>query len=171
VAGSETSWTGRIHNVTFDCHRPRELVRFWSKFLGYRTQEGEENWASAVDPAERGPRLLFQVVPEGKVAKNRLHLDVAVTTSAGRGLLRRRAHPLWMSPCVGHRLSGLGSCLRVLGQVVEVWLSVVLFTARRGLGPEQPFPHWFSKSWHVPPPQVFRSSRNCTKRSLTPPGT
>jgi catechol 2,3-dioxygenase-like lactoylglutathione lyase family enzyme len=70
--------TGRIHNVTFDCHRPKELVRFWSEVLGYTIQEAEENWASAVDPAGRGPRLLFQVVPEGKVAKNRMHLDVGV---------------------------------------------------------------------------------------------
>jgi hypothetical protein len=46
-------------------------------------QEAEENWASAVDPAGRGPRLRFQVVPEGKVAKNRMHLDVGVTDRAG----------------------------------------------------------------------------------------
>jgi catechol 2,3-dioxygenase-like lactoylglutathione lyase family enzyme len=75
--------TGRSHNVTFDCHRPKELVRFWSEALGCRIQEAEENWASAVDPAGRGPRLLFQVVPEGKVAKNRMHLDVGVTDRAG----------------------------------------------------------------------------------------
>ena len=30
-----------------------------------------------------GPRLYFQRVPEGKVAKNRLHLDVRVGTGLG----------------------------------------------------------------------------------------
>lgn len=69
---------GRISNVTFDCHHPRELVRFWSEVLGYEVQNAEQNWASAVDPASNGPRLLFLVVPEGKVAKNRMHVDVAV---------------------------------------------------------------------------------------------
>ena len=29
-----------------------------------------------VDPGGRGPRLFFQRVPEGKQAKNRVHLDV-----------------------------------------------------------------------------------------------
>jgi Glyoxalase-like domain len=58
--------TGRIHNVTFDCHRPKELVRFWSEVLGYTIQEAEENWASAVDPAGRGPRLLFRSSPKAR---------------------------------------------------------------------------------------------------------
>ena len=35
------------------------------------------NMASAsIDPHGAGPRLFFQQVPEGKTAKNRLHLDV-----------------------------------------------------------------------------------------------
>jgi hypothetical protein len=33
-----------------------------------------------VDPTGAGPRLFFQRVPEGKVVKNRLHLDVRVGT-------------------------------------------------------------------------------------------
>nr|WP_246486361.1 VOC family protein [Kribbella qitaiheensis] len=37
----------------------------------------ERNTASALeDPDKRGPRFFFQQVPEGKVAKNRLHLDI-----------------------------------------------------------------------------------------------
>lgn len=39
--------------------------------------EEYRNGRSAVeDPDGRGPRLFFQQVPEGKVAKNRVHLDV-----------------------------------------------------------------------------------------------
>ncbi|GAA5180525.1 VOC family protein [Rugosimonospora acidiphila] len=33
-----------------------------------------------MDPSGVGPRLFFQRVPEGKVVKNRLHLDVRVGT-------------------------------------------------------------------------------------------
>jgi hypothetical protein len=32
--------------------------------------------SASVDPDGAGPRLFFQQVPEGKTAKNRLHLDV-----------------------------------------------------------------------------------------------
>jgi hypothetical protein len=42
----------------------------------------EERWNSAsavVDPDGEGPRLFFQQVPEGKSAKNRVHLDVRGT--------------------------------------------------------------------------------------------
>jgi hypothetical protein len=33
-----------------------------------------------MDPSGAGPRLFFQRVPEGKVVKNRVHLDVRVGT-------------------------------------------------------------------------------------------
>jgi predicted enzyme related to lactoylglutathione lyase len=32
-----------------------------------------------VEPADGGPRLWFQRVPEGKVVKNRVHLDLLAT--------------------------------------------------------------------------------------------
>jgi catechol 2,3-dioxygenase-like lactoylglutathione lyase family enzyme len=82
--------------VTFDCADPATLSRFWAEVLGYRLDdpppphatweealeafgvpEHLRNSASAVhDPAGTGPRLFFQQVPEGKTAKNRVHLDV-----------------------------------------------------------------------------------------------
>ncbi len=37
-----------------------------------------------VDPDGQGPRIWFQVVPERKAAKNRLHIDIGV--SGGRAL-------------------------------------------------------------------------------------
>ncbi|MEV0154083.1 VOC family protein [Micromonospora sp. NPDC050686] len=82
--------------VTFDCADPAGLAAFWADALGYRVQDpppGFETWDQAleamgvpperrndasavVDPEGRGPRLFFQRVPEGKQAKNRVHLDV-----------------------------------------------------------------------------------------------
>jgi uncharacterized glyoxalase superfamily protein PhnB len=84
--------------VTFDCAEPDALARFWCSVLGYQLQQPPEGFASwddwlrqqgippqrwgyaaaAVDPELRGPRLYFQRVPEGKTAKNRVHLDVNV---------------------------------------------------------------------------------------------
>ncbi|MET8152428.1 VOC family protein [Actinoplanes sp. NPDC049668] len=90
--------------VTFDARDPRALSSFWRDVLGYvhpgppgvELPEGadplaawddflvrigvpkeQHNSRSAIeDPTGNGPRLFFQQVPEDKVAKNRVHLDV-----------------------------------------------------------------------------------------------
>ncbi|WP_280257956.1 VOC family protein [Nocardia wallacei] len=84
--------------ITFDAGDPAALSAFWAEALGYQLQPppgGFESWDQALDamgvPPERrndasalsdpegvGPRLFFQRVPEGKTAKNRVHLDVRV---------------------------------------------------------------------------------------------
>jgi hypothetical protein len=84
--------------VTFDCVDPERVARFWCEVLGYvvppppegfatwddyhRAQPAEQQgaWFACVDPDGVGPRLFFQRVPEGKVVKNRVHLDVRVGT-------------------------------------------------------------------------------------------
>ena len=66
--------------VTFDCAEPERVARFWCEVLGYVLQSPEESACACVDPSGVGPRLFFQRVPEGKVVKNRLHLDVRVGT-------------------------------------------------------------------------------------------
>jgi hypothetical protein len=84
--------------VTFDCADPERVARFWCEVLGYVVPpppEGFSSWDEAerelpaedrgaafacTDPSGAGPRLFFQRVPEGKVVKNRLHLDVRVGT-------------------------------------------------------------------------------------------
>ncbi|GIF23730.1 hypothetical protein BJ973_004341 [Actinoplanes tereljensis] len=63
--------------VTFDCAEPERVARFWAAVLGYAVQEGG---SACFDPSGVGPRLYFQRVPEGKVVKNRVHLDVRVGT-------------------------------------------------------------------------------------------
>ena len=90
--------------VTFDAHDPRALSTFWRDVLGYvhpgppgvelpagadplaawddflekmNVPKEQRNTASAIeDPDGRGPRIFFQQVPEDKVTKNRVHLDV-----------------------------------------------------------------------------------------------
>ncbi len=82
--------------VTFDCADPGALCEFWCEVLGYVLDSpppGHDTWEEALeafgvpreewnsrsachDPGGAGPRLFFQRVPEGKTAKNRVHLDV-----------------------------------------------------------------------------------------------
>jgi hypothetical protein len=70
--------------VTFDCAEPVRVARFWAEVLGYVVPplppEDQGSWGACSDPAGVGPRLFFQRVPEGKVVKNRVHLDVRVAT-------------------------------------------------------------------------------------------
>ena len=70
--------TVREFQVTFDCADPERVARFWCEALGYVLPEGFA--AACIDPNGVGPRLYFQRVPEGKVVKNRVHLDVRVGT-------------------------------------------------------------------------------------------
>ncbi len=65
--------------VTFDCTEPVRVAHFWAETLGFQAEYDDQGGcAAAVDPTGAGPRLYFQPVPEGKVVKNRLHLDIRV---------------------------------------------------------------------------------------------
>ena len=46
--------------------------------------------AAVIDPADEGPRLYFQRVPERKTVKNRVHLDVRVADREVEGEERKR---------------------------------------------------------------------------------
>lgn len=96
--------------VVFDAADPAKLAAFWKVALGYDDQpppEGYASWedfghaiglpeekfgdqAALIDPAGEGPRVYFQRVPEGKTAKNRVHLDVRVAGPEVRGIERER---------------------------------------------------------------------------------
>ena len=67
----------RVTEVVIDCADHGAVVAFWAEALGYRRQEVNEQYVALVpEGVEPGrPALLFQRVPEAKVAKNRVHLD------------------------------------------------------------------------------------------------
>jgi hypothetical protein len=85
-------------SLTIDCAQPARLAEFWALALGYvpapppagfgsweewftHYDVPEQEWdqgAYLSDPDEVGPSLSFLQVPESKVVKNRLHLDVQV---------------------------------------------------------------------------------------------
>jgi Glyoxalase-like domain len=83
--------------LVIDCADPDRLARFWAAALGYELapppagfatwndfyrQLGlpEEDLADGADrisdPDGRGPGIWFHAVPDAKVVKNRLHLDI-----------------------------------------------------------------------------------------------
>jgi glyoxalase superfamily protein len=84
--------------IVFDTADPDREATFWAAALGYQLQPppgGFDSWeafleaqriprerwndASAItDPDGKGPRVFFQRVPEGKTAKNRMHMDLNV---------------------------------------------------------------------------------------------
>lgn len=93
-----TTWT-----VTIDCADPAALAAFWRLALGYvdaSPPAGFASWADWLtdagvppeewddgayieDPGKAQPGISFLKVPEPKVAKNRVHLDVQA--GGGRG--------------------------------------------------------------------------------------
>ena len=125
--------------VTFDCADPARLESFWAEALGYKLQdppEGYTSWpdfltaigvpeadwnkASAiVDPQGHGPRIYFQRVPEPKVVKNRVHLDVNVGGGPGTPMDKRRTR---VDSAV-ERLCGIGATkLRPYEEHGEYWV-------------------------------------------------
>ena len=67
-----------IFNVTFDAADPRRLASFWSQVTGYEPVMEREDFVALQAPDKRGiRRILFFEVPEPKVVKNRMHVDLA----------------------------------------------------------------------------------------------
>ena len=69
-----------ILNVTFDCADPGAVARFWAAVTGWALhaedpEPGHEEY-SVGPPAVGGVRLYFVSVPDPKIGKNRIHLDV-----------------------------------------------------------------------------------------------
>ncbi|HWF57273.1 MAG TPA: VOC family protein [Candidatus Dormibacteraeota bacterium] len=68
-----------ILNVTFDCHDARLVAAFWGAVTGYALAEvrhpGNHHWVAS-PPHSARPRLVFVTVPERKLVKNRVHLDM-----------------------------------------------------------------------------------------------
>ena len=99
------------YQLVIDCTSPDPLVRFWAEALHYVIEPppaGHESWDefyrsigvgeeelgigadSIADPNGQGPRIWFQIVPEQKSVKNRIHIDVNASGGLGTPLETRR---------------------------------------------------------------------------------
>jgi hypothetical protein len=121
--------------IAIDCTDPAPLVQFWAAALGYVVEpppEGHATWNdywrtigvpeselptdgdaadSIVDPRGVGPRVFFQIVPERKSVKNRVHLDLKISGGRPVPMPERRARV----DAEAARLEALGATrLRVL---------------------------------------------------------
>ncbi len=78
--------TAFVSHTTIDCHNAYELSEWWKAVLGYVDLDGDPNLPGheecmILDP-ETGHRLLFIEVPDDRVVKNRLHLDLRPRTAS-----------------------------------------------------------------------------------------
>ena len=114
--------------LVIDCADPDRLARFWAAALGYELEPppaGFPTWDdyyrdlgvpeedlgigadSISDPQGHGPRIWFQVVPDTKAVKNRLHLDIHA--SGGRTVpIQTRKQRV---DAEASRLAGLGATI------------------------------------------------------------
>ena len=113
--------------VSIDCADPHRLNAFWAELLDYEIEhhdalvrrmidaghatiddavefDGELWWksAAACRASDGSGRLLFQVVPEPKTVKDRIHLDIHTDAEAGEDrdtvvarCIERGATKLW----------------------------------------------------------------------------
>jgi predicted enzyme related to lactoylglutathione lyase len=63
-------------DLVLDCADPTKLVDFWRQALDYRELYTDTSIAVLVPKDGTAPPLVLQGVPEPKVAKNRMHLDI-----------------------------------------------------------------------------------------------
>jgi hypothetical protein len=100
--------------LTIDCADPVRLGEFWGPALGYapapppgahaswndyyrsvgvpedELPDGVDACDRLIDPAGNGPHIWFQIVPERKAGKNRLHLDLLIDGARDLALTERR---------------------------------------------------------------------------------
>jgi hypothetical protein len=105
---------GRLKDICFDCGDPWTLAHWWADVLGYHVRphtaedmaqlraEGierpEDDPNVALDPVDAtAPTFWFCRVPEPKVVKNRVHVDVYDDVDAllGRGATVVDSQPHW----------------------------------------------------------------------------
>ncbi|WP_072480661.1 VOC family protein [Amycolatopsis australiensis] len=83
----------RLVNLVIDAARPEVLADFWAALLGWRVAAEEPDEIDVRAPETDGwdLDLVFVPVPEPKVGKNRIHLDLASRSPAHQAELVERA--------------------------------------------------------------------------------
>src|SRR5437867_7282181 len=67
----------RPDTLMFDTRDPLRVASFWAGALGFELDPDSDQTAAYIaDPSKRTPGVFFQTVPEPKVVKNRVHLDL-----------------------------------------------------------------------------------------------
>ncbi len=80
--------TSSVNHVTFDCSDAYALAGFWAQVVGGRRQDEDFPGDPEVLVTSAGPPLLFIQVPDEKVVKNRVHLDLRPDTTRDEEVAR-----------------------------------------------------------------------------------
>jgi predicted enzyme related to lactoylglutathione lyase len=68
--------TSRLVELCFNANDPLRLARFWAEALRWETDDDTSDEVDLVPTDGTGFSILFAAVPEKKVGKNRIHLDL-----------------------------------------------------------------------------------------------
>lgn len=92
-----------LHEITIDCQDVERAAGFWAALLGTELREPLPGWRRLGPLVPNGPMLNFQPVPEPKIGKTRIHLDLltddldaatrTVDQLGGRDLGERHEYP------------------------------------------------------------------------------
>ena len=114
--------------LVIDCTDPERLCHFWAAALRYELEPSPAGFATwddywrdvgvpeeelglgadrIADPDGAGPRIWFQVVPEPKSVKNRLHLDIRASGGRAVPIATRKQRV----DAEARRLTGLGAAV------------------------------------------------------------
>jgi len=63
-------------DLVLDCSDVTKLMGFWRDALGYRVYYSDDSFVALVPEDGNASPLVLQQVPEPKVGKNRMHLDL-----------------------------------------------------------------------------------------------
>ena len=74
----------KVGSVVIDCNDFDRMFEFWREALRYVPREPpEEDWVVLRDPDGNNVNVSVQKVPEARVGKNRLHLDLYTDDQQG----------------------------------------------------------------------------------------
>jgi catechol 2,3-dioxygenase-like lactoylglutathione lyase family enzyme len=111
--------SSRLTEVIIDCADLPRMVEFWCDALGYEEVNRGDGWVALRSPgpeltdddlrrAPQPPAIALVVVPEGKAAKNRVHLDITPFDTTQADEVKR--------------LEGLGARQADIGQKDTPWV-------------------------------------------------
>jgi hypothetical protein len=76
----------RLRDIVFDCRDQHTVARFWADVLDYTVHPlppgAADDEPVAIVPPGPGPRIWFTRVPEPKMVKNRVHIDINMLDEA-----------------------------------------------------------------------------------------
>jgi predicted enzyme related to lactoylglutathione lyase len=100
---------GAVAAVVLDTPDPASLAPFWSDVAGWPIVGQGDDYATLARPDGLGPQLELILVDDPKVAKNRVHIDVAPYAADDQG-------------AEVSRIRGLGATPADVGQGEQTWV-------------------------------------------------